>query len=295
MADPRSRAARRAFYGAWLELEELDTLDKDAAANKGFTADLGPLLRQEIDLFLDEVLDEGDGKLTTLLTADFTFANPMLSAAYELPAVTGTAFQRVTVDAAQRPGILTRAGMMAALAKPDQSSPVRRGGFVRERLLCQDLPLPPNDIDVTAPKVTPGTTTKERFAQHTESSACRSCHLLIDPIGFGFENFDAVGRWRDQDQGRPVDASGEVIGTDDANGAYRGPAELIGKLARSGQVARCAVTLSFRHAQARGESADDACALGGLFATFEASGRDLARLPLQLVQTDAFLHRTPAP
>src|SRR5690606_28192980 len=104
-------------------------------------------------------------------------------------------FSRVELDPTRRAGVLTHIGVMASLAKADQTDPVHRGKFVREGLLCQGVPPPPPDANVVAPVVTPDATTRERFSQHRADPACAGCHMLMDPIGLGFEHYDALGQW----------------------------------------------------------------------------------------------------
>src|SRR5262249_15310942 len=146
-------------------------------------------------------------------------------------------------------------------AKPNQSSPVHRGKFVRERLLCQTLPPPPANIVITPPAVRAGVSTRERFTEHSASDFCAQCHHLMDPIGFGFEHYDAMGLWRSTDQGQPVDADGEILDSTDADGPFTGAVELGKRLAASDQVRQCFATQWFRFAYGRGETADDACSL----------------------------------
>src|SRR5262249_36529505 len=120
---------------------------------------------------------------------------------------------------------------------------------------------------------------------------CAECHQLMDPIGFGFEHYDAVGAWRDQDHGLPVDARGEILATTDADGPFDGAAPLGKRLAASEDVRKCLVTQWFRFAHGRGEGPEDACSLGRLEAAFAAAGHDVVELLVALTQTDAFRYR----
>jgi hypothetical protein len=143
------------------------------------------------------------------------------------------------------------------------------------------------------PEPDPNLTTRERFSQHSVDDRCAGCHVMMDPIGFGLENYDAVGKWRDTENGAPIVATGSIEqgeGTDVA-GTFEGPAALGDRLASSDAVKRCMALSWFRYTHGRSESAADACELGALSGRFAASGYDVQELILSLTQTSAFLHR----
>jgi hypothetical protein len=280
------------FNEQWLDLAAIDEADKDARIYPGFDPALRALAHRETALYVEEVLWKGDGKLATLLTAPFSFMNRPLATFYGVSGPTGDAFQRVELSAEQRPGLLTRGGMLAARALANQTDPVRRGKFVREQLFCQIPPSPPADLEVRPPDLDPNLTTRERFSQHSKDQFCAACHKLMDPIGLGFENFDAVGRWRDSESGKPVDASGEIVESD-VNGSFVGPAQLASKLADSGQVRDCLAKQWFRFGYGRSETPADQCSLETLKALYAAGGNDVRELMVALTQTDAFLYRRP--
>src|SRR6185503_210726 len=203
----------------------------------------------------------------------------------------GSTPQMVMLDPAQRAGMLTQAGFLSVHALPNQSSPVTRGKFIRELLMCQPPSPPPPDLNVTPPEVDPTRSTRERFAQHTANPACASCHALMDPIGFGFESYDAIGRFRTVDGNKPVDASGEIVRSMDLDGKFRGARELAEKLGASRQVHDCVATQWFRYAFGRFDSPGDTCSLAELRQSFMASGGDLRELLVALTQTESFLNR----
>jgi hypothetical protein len=180
--------------------------------------------------------------------------------------------------------------LLAVLAKPAESSPIYRGKFVREALLCQQLPAPPPNIP-KPPDVQAGVSTRERLKQHEVDSACSTCHQLMDPIGFGLENYDAIGRFRTEDEGSSIDGLGELKSTRDANGVFHGARELGDKLAKSREVSECMARQWFRFALGRFERDVDACAVQRLADEFVRAGSDLRVLPELLVTSDAFLTR----
>jgi hypothetical protein len=293
--DPRGAALVWRFHEQWLGLEGLARLEKDVSAYPLFTSELGTLYRLEAEHFVREVVFTGEGTLTALFTAPYTFMDSSLAAVYgvETGAPAGVDFERVELDATRRAGLLTQGGLLARLAHANQSSPVRRGKFVREQLLCELVPPPPPDVMVTAPELDPGLTTRERFAQHRADPACSACHELMDPIGLGFESFDGLGMYRSHENGLLVDDSGEVVGSDVA-GSFSGAVELATKLGDSRQVRNCVVTQWFRFAHGRGETPEDRCTLDRLQQAFTASGTDIRELLVDMTQTEAFLHRTAA-
>jgi hypothetical protein len=164
---------------------------------------------------------------------------------------------------------------------------VRRGKFVREQLLCQPVPPPPNDIVVKPPDYDPNTSTRERYTQHEKEARCASCHRVMDSIGFGFENYDAIGAYRTQDGPHMVDASGTLTATD-VDGDFDGAVTLAKKLANSTDVATCVVTQWFRFASGRAEGEADACSLEMIRKELANHQGDLRSLPAAIVKSDAF-------
>jgi hypothetical protein len=291
LADPKTRVTLANFYGEFLELDQLDDLEKDPSIYPSFEPAIRTAFRGETLTFIDSVLWDGDALLSTLLTAPYTFVNGKLAAFYGMAPVDGTTFRRVEVDTSQRGGLLTQGSFLATRAKFDQTSPVYRGKFVRERLFCTTPSPPPPNLAIRAPDLDPRLTTRERFAQHSVDPFCAGCHHLMDPIGLGFENFDGAGAWRDTESGQLVDGSGELTETD-IDGAFDGVRDLEARLAKSGDVERCTTNQWFRFAHGRADTPDDACSLDQLGRDFHASGGDLRKLLVAITQTDAFRYRT---
>ena len=222
LATPAARARVAEFFGGWLDLRAVDRLQRDKTQFPKWDSLLPPLLSSETTTFATSVVFDGAGDLATLLTATFTYGDPSLAAYYGgTVSSTKNGVARIELPPGQRAGLLTQAAFLATHSKEIATDPVARGKFIRERLFCQGLPPPPADIVITAPTITPGTTTRQRFQQHESEPLCAGCHTLIDPLGLAFENYDAIGQWRDQEQGLPIDASGELTSTD-ATGAFTG-------------------------------------------------------------------------
>jgi hypothetical protein len=289
LKDPRARAATNVFYEQWFGLNELEHANKDAQLFPQFTPEMKQAMHEETVRFVNHVVWEADGKLTTMLTAPFSFIDARLAALYGVPAPGGQGFQRVNLDAGQRAGIITQVGLLAGHSPPVETSPFKRGAWVRTRMLCQDLPVPPNEVP-PLPELKQGLSNRQRAEQHVSDPTCRGCHKLIDGIGFGFEQYDVLGRVRTMDNGLPVDTSGEMSETLDINEKFKGGAELAKLLARSEQVRDCAPTQWLRYALARAETEQDSCSLDQVKRAFATSGGNLRDMLLAVTQTDAFLH-----
>lgn len=292
LADPRAHDALRAFQHDWLSLGRMARTSKDEALYPGFTADVLPKLEEELHTFLLHETLEGGGTLDDLLLSRAAFVDDVTAAHYGISGSFGAEPTLVDLPEGERAGLLTRAGLMAMLGKANQSSPILRGVFVRDRLLCDPPPPPPDDVDPTPPEVDPDVSTRERFAQHTADPTCAACHELIDPIGFGFENYDAVGGWRTEEgNGVMIDASGELVGTIDVDGSFLGAVELSHGLAESQQVDLCYVTQWWRFANGRAESSADTCGLDWALFRFIDNGGSIEDLLVDVTQTPTFRFR----
>lgn len=292
LEDPRARAAAADFHRQWLELKNIGTMIKDPGTYPAYSDELRPLWAAETEAFVQHVVfDDPAGDLRTLLTAPYSFMNAELAAFYGVSGPQGEAFERVDLDPAQRAGVLTHAAMLSTHAKPNQSSPIHRGKFVRERLLCELIPPPPANIAITAPEVQPGVTTRERFAQHRSDPSCYNCHELMDPIGYIFEHYDGIGQWRDTEDGLPVDATGQIMLSRSSDGSFDGAIELAHHLAESEQVRQCVVSQWFRYGYGRAEQEEDRCSMDQLQQAFAESGYSMKALLLALTQTDSFRYR----
>ena len=294
LEDEKARDLVRNFHTQWLQLTHLDSVTKDTGVYPAYQSSLRGLWKEEIQTFVEQVILEGDGSLETLLTADYSFMNEELASFYGddvVDSVAGAEFRQVQVDPERRAGFLTSAGLMATHANLNQSSPVFRGKFVREQLMCNTLPLPPNDLVIEPPQLDPTKTTKEQFEEIGANPACAGCHTLMNPIGFIFEHYDGIGQWRDQQNGKNIDATGEVVQTDDIDGDYDGAVELASALAGSTQVRECVSSQWFRFAYNRTVTAEDSCSVEQLNDVFRSSGFNIKALLVALTQTNAFLYR----
>ncbi|MEM9461944.1 MAG: DUF1592 domain-containing protein [Myxococcota bacterium] len=291
---PRGRAQLGEFFTQWMGTGALLLANKDNAIYPSFTPEIRESMAAEQQAFIDHVLFEGSATLPELLTANYVFVDDTLASFYGLPQPGSSTPVRVEVpEGSERGGLLTLGSVLASHAHPNESSPVKRGAFVRERLLCQPLPEPPEDVDATPPEIDPNATTRERFGQHSADPACRGCHNLIDPLGFGFESYDGVGAFRSTENGLPIDASGEVYALEMglAPVPFDGPHELAEILAGSPTVTGCAVEHYVRFSAGRHLTDEDDCTVETLADQLADSGGDLREMIIDYVALDAFVLR----
>ncbi|HYV38458.1 MAG TPA: DUF1592 domain-containing protein [Gemmataceae bacterium] len=206
--DKKSKSFLENFAEQWLTLRKLETASPDPKMFPKFTPSLRDAMIKESQLFFDFVVRENRSVLD-LLDADFTFVNAELAKHYGLPAVKGKDFVKVKAPAG-RGGILTHAGILTLTSNATRTSPVRRGKFVLEQIFNSPPPPPPDDVPELDDQHELKGTLRQVMEQHRANAICASCHKRMDPLGFAFENFDAIGAWRDKDAGVPVDASGEL-------------------------------------------------------------------------------------
>ncbi len=290
LADDRARIMVRRFYEQWLELTDLAAAGKDRKVFPGFGREVLSLFRQEFDRFIDYATWESDGRIETLLTSPVTFVNGRLASHYDLPGVDGDAFVKVEAPG-KRAGILTLGAFLVTHAKTTETSPIKRGVFMREHLLCQIPPPPPDNVNVKLPQPSKDLVTlRDRMEEHRQEIGCSKCHALFDPLGLALESYDATGRWRATDNGRPVDAAGKLIQTD-VDGNFENAIDLASRLGRSEQVRDCYVKQWFRYAFGRTEAPADACTITTLKRMFDARNHDVRELLVALTQTDAFYYR----
>lgn len=211
LSDWRSEALTKNFTGQWLQLRDLENLNPDYSRFKDFYK-VQSDLRRETETFFANLIKENLPVLD-LLNADYTFANERLAKYYNLPGIKGEKLQKVALQGTPRGGILTHGSVLAITSTPTRTSPVKRGKFLLENILGTPPPPAPEGV----PPIDEGKgrqqklTLREQLAAHREKASCAGCHAFLDPVGFAFENFDPVGRFRTEDNGKPIDASGHLV------------------------------------------------------------------------------------
>jgi hypothetical protein len=209
LIDPRSRALVDNFAGQWLQLRTLDIVSPDEKLFPGFDASLRSALRQETESLFEHVLRK-DRPITEFLTADYTFVNEPLARHYGIVGVHGPDFVRVSLKGTGRSGVLTHGSVLTLTSNPNRTSPVKRGKWILENILASPPPPPPPGVPALESKETHGTL-RQRMDAHRDNAMCASCHAKMDPLGFAFEHFDAVGRFREKDGDEVVDTRGELV------------------------------------------------------------------------------------
>lgn len=279
------------FVDDWLHLHRLEGQNKDGARYPEWNTDLKNAMRSGLAAFVNEVAFRADGKLETLLGASFTMANEPLAKIYG-GQMNGGGFARLDLNPGQRKGIITSAAFLTAHAGFNESFPVLRGAWVRKHMLCQEV-TPPANVVIELPPADPNVRGRERFAQHREDPVCSGCHALMDPIGFGLENYDALGRYRTKEgNDLEIDASGELLDAgEDISGPFVGGVELGARLAQSQMARDCVAQQLFSYAVARGATEEDDCALRFVKDRFTASGGSLKELIVSIALSDAFGYR----
>jgi hypothetical protein len=289
--DPRSHVVLRFFFDNLLPINGLTDLTRDPELYPAYSGALGAAMREETQRLIEYEIFEGSGSWAKALTAPYTFANELLADFYGIPGVSGEAFRKVDVpDTSRRLGVLLTAGVMAGTTTTNLSNPVLRGSFVANKLLCRKIKLPTDPEvldDVEVPDETSGATARERFSKHSSDVRCAGCHALLDPLGFPLENFDAIGQWRDQENGVTIDASGSVPGTP---GSVDGPVGLVKKLAETESTHACFAKHWMNFAYGRSLEDDEMRTQRDVQAAFKASEYNVKELLLALAQSEAFLY-----
>jgi hypothetical protein len=292
LRDPKARDGIAEFFVQWLDLAAVPELNKNKKRYRSYSPALAESMLEETRQLAVAVVLEGDGRLDTLLTSTASSVDERLAALYDVEAAPGEDRSQVALDPEERSGILTRAAFLTAHATFDDSHPIRRGVAIAQRVLCIDLPSPPENVPAPRPPAE-GLSTRERFAEHSSNACATACHDLFDPLGFAFENYDGIGAYRSEDGGKPVDASGDFT----ADGVYTKFDDAVGLvkfLSRSRNVHDCMAQQWLRYALRRRELPADQLSLTRLQDTFARSS-DIRELLVGLTRTPAFTHRAPTP
>ncbi|MEZ4380098.1 MAG: DUF1592 domain-containing protein [Nannocystaceae bacterium] len=285
--DPRARPAIQAFFAQYLDLGRLDHVERDSELYPLYTPTLAESMRTEVELLVDDLVFREDTDVRGLFTTRRTFVNDDLAKIYGVDAEGASAITFVPVELPEdgpRAGILTLGAFLMMNAHATETSPTLRGKYVRERVLCEEVPAPPDDVDTNIPEPDgEAHTLRERLEQHRADPSCAACHAFIDPPGFLFEHFDSIGNLRELDNGYPIDASGELDGA-----PLAGARDLADALIDDRRVGRCMVTQLFRNTAGRLELPGERPGITAIEQDFKASGYRYRALLLAFVTSEAF-------
>jgi hypothetical protein len=291
LAAPAFEAVAAGFHRDWLHIYGLERAARDPDLFPSFDAELRQSLLAEPGQLWRQVLG-GDGSVRSLLGGANVVVNGPLAALYgaEPPADPAT---WVTATLPERRGLLTSGAFMATLAESNRTSPIHRGAFIQREILCNVLPTLPGNVDTATPLADASSlpTARERLAPLLERADCSGCHSGFNPTGLAFENYDAIGAYRSEENGVAIDASGSIdLGAGPQS--FQNAVELSEMIAGSEQAAACYALQWYRAALGRKEFAEDQCSIAGLEQSVRESGGDIRQLLLALVQSDGFLYRS---
>ncbi len=284
------QASLARFIGGWMEMGPIATVPKDPKVFAAFTPAVATAMQQEYDQFVTAQLKGGSGTVSDLLTGVSTNVPAALSAIYGTDLMANG-----TLNTTHRKGILSLPAVLTYTSSDTNSGPVERGLLVRRGLFCQPVAPPPASlaaqIAATAPAGdTAMMTTRQQFEAHVASPVCSGCHNGFDPIGFGMEDMDGLGRYRTTENGLAVDASGALSATD-VNGTFNGTAQLADLLAKSADVQQCMVQHFFSFAQLRDPATTDQCVLNDWTNQLVQSGGKIATLVTAQIAHNDFIYR----
>jgi hypothetical protein len=211
LADPRAAAFAENFAGQWLETRNLDVVKPDPEKFPEWDPELRDAMKRETSMFFEYVLRE-NRPVSDFLNADYTFLNERLARHYGIKGVVGNEFRRVELPAGStRGGVLSQASVLTVSSYPTRTSPVIRGKYVLQNILGTPPPPPPPDVpNLDEAAIGAKMSMREQLEKHRADPTCAACHSKMDPLGFGLENFNAIGKWRDRDGNFAVDASGNL-------------------------------------------------------------------------------------
>jgi hypothetical protein len=237
---PSAKRAFAKFVQGWLGIDGLPLKAKDDKQLQFTDALRAAMLSETQEFFFDAFFS--NKSVSDLFSAKHTFLNQELASVYQLGGAGSNSFQRVDLTGSKRaPGILGQGAFLTAHALPENSSPVQRGVTIRERILCQDLPPVPQNLNTNLASGASFASNRERYKQHSADMVCAGCHRSIDPVGFALEHYDAFGRYRDQENGKPIDATGSLSGMPEGDIPLDGAESLIDYLSKSAAVRSCLV------------------------------------------------------
>ncbi|HEY2901362.1 MAG TPA: DUF1592 domain-containing protein [Polyangia bacterium] len=292
---PAGQATISDFYNQLMREVDPSTLMRDPTVVPAFLPGMGLEMKQERELFAEEVILHQDGGLRELFTAPYTFVNSHLAPLYGVPAPSGSDWTKVPLNPAERGGLYTQTGFLASTSYDKTTRPIIRGVHINRHVLCAAVPPPPPNVNTMLPTTTGNITNRQLFEQITSPAQCQACHPnMINPLGFAFENYDVLGRYRTMEGTLPIDASASYTFTDGPK-SFNGALELMKIISETSDAHDCYSRGLFGYIFARDIVADSAADKALLAAITRRSqeSASIKSMVLDLVSTDSFLYRLP--
>jgi hypothetical protein len=289
LVDPKSEALVDNFAEQWLHLRILNEITPDPKAFPEFNAELREDMKRETKRFFEHVMRE-DCSILDFLDGSYTYVNERLAKHYGLSGIRGEQFQQVDLAGKNRAGLLTQGSILTLTSNHDRTSPVKRGKWVMEVLLNQPPPPPPPNVPELSEtaKAQPNTSLRQQLELHRQNASCASCHRVMDQLGFGIENFDAIGRWRDTEGGQPLDTRGDLPG----GGSFAGPVELTGVLRhKQCEFGECLAEKMLTYALGRGLEYYDRCTTVKILNSLKDRDFRFSALVTEIVKSEPFRMR----
>lgn len=286
LADPKSSALVDNFFGQWFQLRDLETLNPDQEAFPQFDEALRTAMRRETEIFVEAIIRE-DRSVLEILSADFTYVNERLARHYGIGGVTGDTFQRVGLTG-QRRGVLTHGSVLLLTSNPTRTSPVKRGKWILDNILGEPPPPPPEGVEELEEGEDLGTL-RQRLEEHRNNESCAVCHRKMDALGFGLENFDAIGAWRERDGRYDIDPAGVLPG----GGEFSGASDLMGILIehKRDEFCRCFARKMLTYALGRGLTTYDRCSIDEVVDQLAQNQFRFSSLVTAIVKSEPFVSR----
>jgi hypothetical protein len=278
VADVRAKAKLKRFFEHWLLIEHAGDLAKDTKRFPSFDPATVADLRTSLELFVEDVAWNGDGDFRKLLTSPEVFLNGRLAKFYGADLPADAPFRKMPLEPGQRSGVLTHPFLLSSFAYMAETSPIHRGVFLTRAVLGLSMKPPPEAVSPIAPNLHPSLSTRERVSLQTKANACMSCHNVINDLGFALEGFDAVGKFREKDNAKPVNAQGAYLTKAGQAVKFNGAVELGRFLAGSPEVHGAFVEQMFHHVAYQPVRAYGPQAQEKMLAGFTKSGYNIRAL-----------------
>ena len=288
LKDPKAKALTNNFAGQWLQLRDVSITDPDPKTFKEFDDELKLSMRRETEMLFEHILKE-DLPLTELLSAPYSFINKRLSMHYGIKGFEGDEFRKTSLEGTRRKGILTHGSILTITSNSTRTSPVKRGKWILENILGTPPPDPPPGVDELDGNKKLKGNLRQRLEQHREDPNCSSCHALMDPLGLAYENFNGIGRWRENDEGAPIDASGKLVSGE----SFKTHEEFLEILltAKRDDFLKCASEMMLTYALGRGTEFYDKLALENIVKSLKSNDMKFSALVLGVVNSVPFQYR----